>query len=157
MKNTRSLLLCAGALLIGAAPLLVSAAPPAHAPAPGWRAKNDPAYAGYTGQRWDRDYGVLDGRKLIDDGAPFTVPPAYAKYEWTYRGWPPPGHVRRLAALEEHREATQFQPLDATSPSTRLELRIPQALVDRIDAVRDQQSRSEFVRDAIEVLLTERG
>lgn len=62
MRSTRSLFLCASALLIGTAPLLVSAAPPAHAPAHGWRAKNDPAYAGYTGQRWERDYGVLDGR-----------------------------------------------------------------------------------------------
>ena len=57
-----TLLACASALLIGTTPLLVSAAPPAHAPAHGWRAKNDPLYAGYTGQRWERDYGILDGR-----------------------------------------------------------------------------------------------
>lgn len=60
--RTRPLLCGAGALLIAAAPALTSAAPPAHAPAHGWRAKNDPAYAGYTGHMWERDYGVLDGR-----------------------------------------------------------------------------------------------
>lgn len=38
------------------------AAPPPHAPAHGWRAKNDPAYAGYTGHRWERDWGIVDGR-----------------------------------------------------------------------------------------------
>ena len=36
--------------------------PPRHAPAHGWRKKNDPYYVGYTGYRWDRDYGVLSGR-----------------------------------------------------------------------------------------------
>ena len=28
----------------------------------GWRAQHDAAYLGYTGKKWDRDYGVLDGR-----------------------------------------------------------------------------------------------
>lgn len=36
--------------------------PPSWAPAHGWRAKHDPLYLGYTGKKWDRDYGVLDGR-----------------------------------------------------------------------------------------------
>ena len=36
--------------------------PPAHAPAHGWRKKHDPAYRGYTGREWERDYGVLEGR-----------------------------------------------------------------------------------------------
>jgi surface antigen len=58
----RTLLACAGALFIGVMPVLVSAAPPPHAPAHGWRAKNDPFYAGYTGYRWERDYGILGGR-----------------------------------------------------------------------------------------------
>jgi surface antigen len=40
----------------------VMAEPPAHAPAHGWRKKNDPGYVGYTGTRWERDYGVSDGR-----------------------------------------------------------------------------------------------
>lgn len=38
------------------------ATPPAHAPAHGWRKKNDPAYVGYTGTSWERDYGVSSGR-----------------------------------------------------------------------------------------------
>ena len=33
-----------------AAPIL--AQPPAHAPAHGWRKKNDPHYVGYTGYKW---------------------------------------------------------------------------------------------------------
>jgi surface antigen len=46
----------------------VSAEPPPHAPAHGWRKKNDPHYVGYTGREWKRDYGVLEGscnRKAI--------------------------------------------------------------------------------------------
>lgn len=58
----KNLLICLSATLIGATPLLVSAAPPAHAPAHGWRAKNDPSYPGYTGKQWERDYGVIGGR-----------------------------------------------------------------------------------------------
>lgn len=36
--------------------------PPPWAPAHGWRKKHDPFYLGYTGKKWNRDYGVLDGR-----------------------------------------------------------------------------------------------
>lgn len=43
-----------------AAPLL--AQPPAHAPAHGWRKKNDPHYVGYTGYKWNDDYGIRSGR-----------------------------------------------------------------------------------------------
>jgi len=43
-------------------PALVSADPPSWAPAHGWRKKNDPEYVGYTGRKWDRDYGVVTGR-----------------------------------------------------------------------------------------------
>jgi surface antigen len=35
--------------------------PPAHAPAHGWRKKNDPNYVGYTGTKWERDYQVASG------------------------------------------------------------------------------------------------
>ncbi|MGE5793311.1 MAG: RT0821/Lpp0805 family surface protein [Bacteroidota bacterium] len=45
-----------------AAPLASYADPPSHAPAHGWRKKNDPYYLGYTGKKWDRDYGVVGGR-----------------------------------------------------------------------------------------------
>jgi surface antigen len=43
-------------------PCVALAAPPPWAPAHGWRAKNDPAYAGYSGRNWDHDYGVQSGR-----------------------------------------------------------------------------------------------
>lgn len=39
----------------------VYADPPAHAPAHGWRKKHDPYYQGYSGYRWQRDYGVISG------------------------------------------------------------------------------------------------
>lgn len=43
-----------------AAPILSQ--PPAHAPAHGWRKKNDPHYVGYTGYKWSDDYGIRSGR-----------------------------------------------------------------------------------------------
>ena len=49
-------------LLLALLPTLVSAEPPPWAPAHGWRKKNDPNYVGYTGKKWDRDYGVVEGR-----------------------------------------------------------------------------------------------
>jgi surface antigen len=49
------------ALLI-ALPCIALATPPSWAPAPGWRKKNDPAYAGYSGRNWNEDYGVRSGR-----------------------------------------------------------------------------------------------
>lgn len=36
--------------------------PPSHAPAHGWRKKNDPYYVGYTGRQWNDDYGIRSGR-----------------------------------------------------------------------------------------------
>ncbi|MGH8676336.1 MAG: RT0821/Lpp0805 family surface protein [Burkholderiales bacterium] len=36
--------------------------PPPWAPAHGWRKKNDPHYVGYTGHKWEKDYGVIAGR-----------------------------------------------------------------------------------------------
>ncbi|HJQ81280.1 MAG TPA: glycine zipper 2TM domain-containing protein, partial [Lacipirellulaceae bacterium] len=59
MNNIRFLPAALIALLV-AAPVLAD--PPPWAPAHGWRKKNDPNYVGYTGKRWERDYGVLDGR-----------------------------------------------------------------------------------------------
>lgn len=38
------------------------AQPPDHAKAHGWRKKNDPNYVGYTGKKWEKDYGVIAGR-----------------------------------------------------------------------------------------------
>jgi surface antigen len=40
----------------------LGATPPDHAPAHGWRKKHDPGYLGYTGKKWDQDYGILAGR-----------------------------------------------------------------------------------------------
>lgn len=41
--------------------------PPEHAKAHGWRKKHDPAYVGYTGREWRRDYGIIEGRCNRDD------------------------------------------------------------------------------------------
>ena len=35
--------------------------PPPWAPAHGWRKQHDPNYQGYTGQKWNSDYGVVTG------------------------------------------------------------------------------------------------
>lgn len=58
--------LLAGATFAAAAfavvlPANVYGDPPPWAPAHGWRKKNDPYYTGYSGRRWDRDYGVVEG------------------------------------------------------------------------------------------------
>ena len=42
-------------------PIPAPADPPPWAPAHGWRKKNDPNYVGYTGKKWEKDYGVLEG------------------------------------------------------------------------------------------------
>jgi len=54
------LALAAGALAI-AVPLNSYGDPPPWAPAHGKRKKGDP-YTGYSGKKWDRQYGVIDGR-----------------------------------------------------------------------------------------------
>ena len=48
-------------VVLAVIPLVAPADPPPWAPAHGWRKKNDPNYVGYTGKRWERDYGVLEG------------------------------------------------------------------------------------------------
>ena len=52
--------LLAGLLFLSQIPAW--ATPPSHAPAHGWRKQHDPAYMGYTGDKWDKDYGILAGR-----------------------------------------------------------------------------------------------
>ena len=47
-------------------PVPSPADPPPWAPAHGWRKKNDPNYVGYTGKKWDQDYGVIEGRCNTD-------------------------------------------------------------------------------------------
>lgn len=47
--------------LLAAVPVDNYGEPPPWAPADGWRKKNDPYYQGYTGKRWDNDYGIASG------------------------------------------------------------------------------------------------
>jgi len=49
-------------MALAVVPVPAPADPPPWAPAHGWRKKNDPNYVGYTGRKWQQDYGVLDGR-----------------------------------------------------------------------------------------------
>ena len=42
-------------------PVNVYGDPPPWAPAHGWRKKNDPYYTGYSGKRWEKDYGIIEG------------------------------------------------------------------------------------------------
>jgi len=51
----------AAAALAVVLPVNVYGDPPPWAPAHGWRKKNDPYYTGYSGKRWGRDYGVVQG------------------------------------------------------------------------------------------------
>ena len=62
VRHHRSL---AATMLLAAAAMtapLAVADPPPHAPAYGWRAKHDARYVGYTGYRWQEDFGVREGR-----------------------------------------------------------------------------------------------
>lgn len=52
----------AGGALALALPANTYGDPPPWAPAHGWRKKNDPYYTGYTGKKWDKHYGVVEGR-----------------------------------------------------------------------------------------------
>ena len=63
MKLQKHLVAAAMAALIAslALPPAVMADPPSHAPAHGWRKKNDPYYVGYTGHQWSDDYGIREG------------------------------------------------------------------------------------------------
>lgn len=61
MKTTTPALLAA-LISLALLPVPSPAEPPPWAPAHGWRKKNDPNYVGYTGRKWEKDYGVVDGR-----------------------------------------------------------------------------------------------
>jgi len=54
--------LAGAGVVLAAAPSATYADPPSWAPAHGWRRKHDDYYSGYTGTRWDRDYGIISGR-----------------------------------------------------------------------------------------------
>lgn len=49
-------------LLTGVIATTALADPPSHAPAHGWRKKHDPDYKGYSGKKWQNDYGILQGQ-----------------------------------------------------------------------------------------------
>lgn len=57
----------------------------------------------------------------------------------------------RLAALEAHREGTQFQPLDESSPTVSVLLKLPESLRAELDVVAQERnlSRSAAIREAI--------
>ena len=61
MQSLKTLTRRAGIALVLTVPCVALATPPAWAPAHGWRKKNDPTYAGYSGREWDYDYGVRSG------------------------------------------------------------------------------------------------
>lgn len=61
MKNIRPTLAFIGAALLIPASPVAYADPPPWAPAHGWRKQHDPDYIGYSGKRWDDDYGVVEG------------------------------------------------------------------------------------------------
>ncbi|HLE66996.1 MAG TPA: hypothetical protein VI730_07590 [Burkholderiales bacterium] len=48
--------------ILSLTPVAAPADPPPWAPVNGWRNKHDSYYIGYTGFRWERDYGILSGR-----------------------------------------------------------------------------------------------
>ncbi|HEX7054242.1 MAG TPA: RT0821/Lpp0805 family surface protein [Burkholderiales bacterium] len=60
MRKISAALLAVVSLSLAAPP--APAEPPPWAKAHGWRKKNDPNYVGYTGKKWPRDYGVIEGR-----------------------------------------------------------------------------------------------
>ena len=56
------LCIAAAVALACVVPQSAFADPPSHAPAHGWRKKHDPDYQGYTGKKWEKDYGIVQGR-----------------------------------------------------------------------------------------------
>jgi surface antigen len=60
MKATRFAVIAI--VSVALAPMPAPAEPPPHAKAHGWRKKNDPNYVGYTGKKWEKDYGIIEGK-----------------------------------------------------------------------------------------------
>jgi surface antigen len=62
VKTVKTPIAALVAALVAGLALPAAADPPSHAPAHGWRKKNDPYYVGYTGRHWTDDYGIRSGR-----------------------------------------------------------------------------------------------
>lgn len=60
MSSAKSVVIASAILAL--APIAALAEPPPWAPANGWRNDHDAFYFGYTGYKWERDYGILSGR-----------------------------------------------------------------------------------------------
>ena len=61
VKGLAAVAVTAATALAVMLPVNVYGDPPPWAPAHGWRKKNDPYYTGYSGKRWRKDYGVVEG------------------------------------------------------------------------------------------------
>jgi surface antigen len=61
VKGLAAVAVSAATALAVMLPVNVYGDPPPWAPAHGWRKKNDPYYTGYSGKRWRKDYGVVEG------------------------------------------------------------------------------------------------
>jgi len=64
---------------------------------------------------------------------------------------------RQLDALADHREGTQYQPLDAASPTVTVLLKLPESLRDELDVAAQERglNRSAAIREAITAWLSE--
>jgi len=61
-QGKRAITTLVALLAVALLPVPAPADPSSQAPAHGWRKKHDPNYVGYTGRKWERDYGVFLGR-----------------------------------------------------------------------------------------------
>lgn len=61
INRTKLIILTFSAALILPVAPSAYADPPPWAPAHGWRKKHDPYYVGYSGKKWNKDYGIISG------------------------------------------------------------------------------------------------
>lgn len=78
---------------------------------------------------------------------------AFARFgEWFEDALAVLRRLRQRRALADNREATQFQPLDPTSPTVVLRVKVPKHTMSVVDLLAEAagQSRSEYVRGLID-------